>query len=353
MTYAYLVLGLVLLLAGGEMLVRYASRLAVSLGVSPLVVGLTIVAFGTSAPELTTSVYAQWIGEGGLAIGNVVGSNIFNVLGILGLSALATPLAVDTKLLEIEVPIVLGLSLLVGGFAYSGTIARWEAALLFAPSLVYIAWLVYDNRRDSEESVSPEGLDDVVADTPQHWAITGGLSLLGLLLVVAGGRLLVSGATELARALRIDESIIALTIVAVGTSLPELVTSVLASLRGQREIAVGNVVGSNLLNLAVVLGGAGLIGSQGMQVDAVLLQFDLPVMTATAIVCLPIMFTGGRIDRWEGGIFVLYYLGYTTYLVLEATEHAVTPTFGRAMLWVVVPLTLLTIGVIAFRERTS
>jgi cation:H+ antiporter len=352
MTYVSIVVGMVVLLAGGELLVRHASRLAISIGISPLVVGLTIVALGTSSPELMSSVYGQWVGQGSLAVGNVVGSNIFNALFILGFSALAAPLVVDTKLLRLEVPGVVALSLLVWGFASSGTIARWEAGILLVVLVVDTIWLVVESRRAGGDGEAPavEEASEAVADAPSHWAISAGLIVVGLVLVVVGGRYFVAGAVEVARSFEIEESIIGLTIVAAGTSLPELVTSVLASYRGHREIAVGNVIGSNLFNLTAVLGVAGMVGPGGLEVTPSLIGFDLPVMTATAIFSLPVFVTGGRIDRWEGGVFILYYLGYVTYLVLLAAGHPAAAPFGRAVLWFVVPLTLLTLAVIGFQK---
>jgi cation:H+ antiporter len=342
MTYLSIGLGVLVLVVGGELLVRHSSRLAIGLGVSPLVVGLTVVAFGTSSPELISSVYGQWIGKGSLAVGNVVGSNIFNVLFILGLSAVVTPLLVNAKLLRIEVPVVLALSLLGFGFAYSGTISGIEAGLLLSILIGYTVWLVRSSNGQSPDETS---------DTEQtHWGISVGLIVLALALVVGGGQLFVTGSVQLARTFGIEESVIGLTIVAAGTSLPELVTSVLASLRGEGEIAVGNVLGSNIFNITGVLGLSGLVGAEALSVSDGLLNFDMPIMIATAVICLPIFFTGTRIDRWEGAVFMTYYVGYVVYLVLNATDHAATASFAHAMLWFVVPLTLLTLGVVGFRQ---
>jgi cation:H+ antiporter len=335
---------MLILVVGGELLVRQASRLALGLGVSPLVVGLTVVAYGTSSPELMSSVYGQWIGQGSLAAGNVVGSNIFNVFFILGLSALVAPLAVDTKLLRLEVPIVLVLSALVFGFAFSGTVSRPEAAILLAILIAYTVWIVRSSGGGAAEAPTQS------ADESTHWAVSAALIVLALGLVVGGGHLFVTGSVQLARIFGIDETVIGLTIVAAGTSLPELVTSILASLRGQREIAVGNVIGSNFFNITGVLGLSGLVGTEGLAVGDGLVRFDMPIMIATAIICLPVFVSGGRIDRWEGAVFVTYYVGYVVYLILNATDHAATPTFAHAMLWFVVPLTLLTLVVVGFRQ---
>ena len=351
MTYLFIAAGMLVLLVGGELLVRHASRLSLSLGVSPLVVGLTVVAVGTSTPELMSSVYGQWMGQSALAVGNVVGSNIFNVFFILGLSALFAPLTVDTNLLRIEVPVVLAVSLLGLGFAYSGAISRWESGILLAILVVYTVWLVRKSRAETAEStLELDAETEAVAASSKHWSTSAGLVLVGLILVLLGGRIFVSGAVEVATSLGVDEGVIGLTVVAAGTSLPELVTSILASLRGHREIAVGNVVGSNLFNLTGVLGLAGMVVPGGSQVDPSLLSFDMVVMVAAMIVCLPVFFTGSRIDRWEGGVLVLYYLGYVTYRVLVATGQPAATPFRNAMIWFVVPLTLLTLGVVGHRE---
>lgn len=351
MVYVWMAVGIAVLVAGGELLIRHSSRLAVSAGISPLVVGLTVVAFGTSAPEMITSVYGRLAGETSVAIGNVVGSNIFNVLLILGLSALAVPLVVAVKLLRWEVPMGVGVALLAAGFAYSGEIAKWEAGVLLAILVVYTVWLIRESREEPPEVV--DEYDEVRGEGTDRWVGSVVLVLAGLGLLVFGGRTFVNAAVEVAHRLGIDDAVIGLTVVAAGTSLPELVTSALASLRGHRDIAVGNVVGSNLFNLTGVLGVTGLLGTGGLTVPSSVLRFDMPVLIATAILCLPIMFTGRRIDRWEGGIFVLYYIGYVTYLVLAATGHAAAPSFGIAMVAFVVPLTILTFAVIGYREFTG
>jgi cation:H+ antiporter len=353
-TYLLLAIGIVILLGGGELLVRHASRLALTLGMAPLVVGLTVVAFGTSAPELMTSVYSQFIGEGAVALGNVVGSNTFNVLAILGISAVIAPLQVNTRLLRIDVPLVLAISVVVVGFAYSGTIGRWESLALLTMLIAYITWALRAAAEPQESGLNEiEDAGEVVSEPPGHWSVSVALTLAGLGLIILGGRMFVSGAVEVARAWQIDETVIGLTVVSAGTSLPELVSSMLASLRGHRDIAIGNVVGSNLFNMTGVLGLSGLVGPTPLTVAPNLLKFDLPVMVATAAICLPIMFSGGRIQRWEGGVLVVYYVGYVTYLVLSQTGHMSAPTFGAAMAWFVIPMSILTLMVVGFRDHGS
>ncbi len=303
-----LTIGFILLTGGAESLVRGASGIASRLGIPPLIVGLTVVAFGTSAPELAVSIAAAWSGQADLALGNVVGSNIFNILLILGISALITPLAIGSQLIRIDVPLMVGASVLVLVFALDGHIDRLEGGVLFSGLLAYIGFQVRQGRR--ERLVNG---DDPGQATQSRWWLDPLLVLGGLAILVMGSRLLVSSAVAIAQSLGVSELVIGLTIVAGGTSLPEVATSVIASLRGQRDIAVGNVVGSNVFNLLGVLGLAALISPAGIGVAQQALVFDLPVMVAAAVACLPIFITGREIARWEGALFLAYYLAYTLY----------------------------------------
>ena len=330
--------GFALLVGGAELLVRGAAGLAIALGISPLVVGLTVVAFGTSAPELAVSTLAAWHGQAGLALGNVVGSNICNVLLILGLSALAAPLPVARQVVRLEVPILIGLSALLYLFALGGRIGRAEGLLLFAGVIAYSAWTVRRSRRETRAAAESLVETGHTARGLQLMQIAGGLLLLGI-----GSKWLVDGAMAVARYFGVSEMVLGLTVVAPGTSLPELATSVLASWRGQRDIAVGNVVGSNIFNILCVLGLTAAVAPSGVPVPASALRFDLPVMLAAAVACLPIFFTGHRIDRWEGGLFLGYYLIYTLFTVLAAKGHPGVSFVGRAVLWFVLPLTAVTL----------
>jgi cation:H+ antiporter len=344
--------GLILLMAGGDLLVRGAVRLAVRLGISTLVVGLTVVAFGTSAPELAVSLQAVGAGAGELALGNVVGSNIFNVLFILGISTLIAPLAVSRRVVWVEVPIMVGFSLLAAGLAADGRVGAWDGGALLALVVVYTVWLV-------RAGTGGEALEHVGAAHAPGGAGGGVLMVvMGLGLLVAGARWLVAGAVDLAAAMGVSDEVVGLTIVAAGTSLPEVAASIAASVRGQREIAVGNVVGSNIFNLTVILGTTAVAG-RGLTVSPGMLSFDFVVMVAVAVACLPIFVTGHSIDRWEGGLFLGYYAAYTVYLVLDATEHPLFPHFVDAMALFALPLTAVTLGVLAShawlrkRERSA
>ena len=345
MTALLLALGLAALLLGAEVLVRGASRLAVATGLSPLVIGLTVVAFGTSAPELAVGIDAVQRGAPGIAIGNVIGSNVANVLLILGISALVTPLVVSRQLVWLDVPVMIGCSLLVFALAYDGNLSRIEGGVLAVIAVIYISWLIRIARRESAE--------DDEAEKPVRgrwsWAIDLAMVLAGLALLVLGARWLVQSAVTIAQALGLTELVIGLTVIAVGTSLPEIATSVMAAIRGQRDMAVGNIVGSNVLNLLVVLGLTAVVAPSGIPVNAAAINFDFPVMIATAVACLPIFFTGHCIQRWEGAVFLGYYIAYTAYLLLDAAGHDALPAFSIAMMQFVLPLTAITLGIVVMR----
>ncbi|XKE44530.1 calcium/sodium antiporter [Halomonas organivorans] len=343
MTIAAFVAGLVLLIVGAEGLVRGASRLAARLGISSLIIGLTVVAFGTSSPELAVSLKAAIGDQAGIAMGNVVGSNIFNVLFILGVSALIVPLTVAQQLVRFDIPLMIALSVLVLLMALDGGIARLDGLVLVAGLAAYTAFLLRQGKRAADPDAS--------AEIPTHWGLDLLLVVGGLGLLVLGSRWFVEGAVAFAAYLGVSEQVIGLTVIAAGTSLPEVVTSIIAALRGERDIAVGNVIGSNVFNLLGVLGLTGMLAPSGIALSKAMIGFDLPVMIAVALACLPICFTGGRISRWEGGVFFGYYLAYTLYLILAAARHDALPGFGMVMLYFVLPITALTLALLALRDR--
>ncbi len=324
---ALLGVGLLVLVLGAEVLVRGASRLALALGLTPLVVGLTVVAFGTSAPELAVSVGAGRAGVPDLAIGNVVGSNVFNVLFILGAAALIAPLVVARQLVRLDVPVMIAASALALGLAADGRIGTGDGILLVAGLLAYVSWLVRAGRRASAEAtiVDPDPDVPAVARPRPHLLVDLGLVAGGLALLVLGSRWLVDGATGVAGALGVSDVIVGLTIVAAGTSMPEVATSLVATVRGQRDLAIGNVVGSNVFNLLGILGVASLATPGGLVVPAGVLGFDAWVMLAVAVVCLPVFVSGMGVARWEGAVFLLGYVAYTAVLVRLATTGAPPP----------------------------
>lgn len=329
---------------------RGASRLAGSLGISPLVIGLTVVAFGTSSPEAAVSVGSALGGQADIALGNVVGSNIFNVLFILGLSALVAPLIVSTRLVRIDAPLMVGVSVLLLVLALDGSLGRLDGLLLFGGVVAYTLFALRESHREGAEVPVVYEQEYDAGIQGKRVAVQVGFVVVGLAMLVLGSRWLVDGAVAIASAVGVSELIIGLTVVAAGTSLPEVATSVLAALRGEREIAVGNVVGSSIFNLLMVLGLTGLVSPDGINVASAAISFDIPVMIATAVACLPIFFTGHRINRWEGLLFLGYYVAYTLYLFLDATRHAALPAFSFAMLAFVIPLTAVTLAVVAARS---
>jgi cation:H+ antiporter len=329
--------GLSLLVVGAELLIRGSSRLALRLGVPSLVVGLTVVAFGTSAPEIVVSAKAALTGQADLALGNVIGSNIFNVLFILGASALLSPLVVTRAIVWRDVPVMIGASLLAWGMAADGVMSRLDGWTLMGLLAAYTAYQV---RTGFQEG----GPKQTSTKTKSSAGINIFFILAGLALLILGARWLLDSSVTVARVLKISELIIGLTIVAIGTSLPEVATSLLATWRGEREIAIGNVVGSNIFNLLGVLGLAAILGPDGVRVSKAVLHFDFPVMAAVAGACLPIFLTGHRIARWEGALFLFYYLAYTLFLILSAANHDALRPFSHAMLWIVLPLTAATLA---------
>jgi cation:H+ antiporter len=345
MTYLILIAGLVLLVLGAELLVKGASRIAAGFGISPLIIGLTIVAFGTSAPEMAISVSSAFKGEADIAVGNVVGSNIFNVLFVLGVSALITPLLVSKQLVRLDVPVMVAVSFLAFAFSIDGRISFIEGAVLFGGIVAYLAILFRISRRSNEEG---EAIEESA-----HWAIDIALIVAGLALLVLGSHWLVTSAVTIAEAMGVSALVIGLTIVAAGTSLPEVATSIVAAIRGQRDIAVGNVVGSSIFNILAVMGMTAMVAPGGLPVSAAAINFDFPVMLAVAVACLPIFFVGYSIARWEGALFLGYYIAYTLYLILAATEHDALPEFSHAMMYFVVPLTIVTLVIVLSREYSA
>jgi cation:H+ antiporter len=346
----FLVLGLVIMIWGADLLVRGASRLATAVGVSPLVVGLTVVAFGTSAPELAVSVMSAFKGESDIALGNVVGSNLCNVLLILGISALIVPLVVAQQLVRFDVPVMIAVSFLVLAMGVDGNIGRLDGAILFAGAILYTGFLIRQSRRESSAEVKEEYEAEFGEKTPSSLLKNIGLIAIGLVGLVVGSKWLVTGAVAIAQAFGVSELVIGLTIVALGTSMPEVATSIVAALKGERDIAVGNVVGSNIFNIVSVLGLSSLVAPAGIEVSKAALRFDIPVMIAVAVACLPIFFTGYRISRFNGAMFLFFYIAYIVYLIFTATNHEALGTLRVAMLYFILPITALTLIVITVRE---
>lgn len=347
---AFLVGGLVLLVVGAEIFVRGASRLAAAVGISPLVIGLTVVALGTSSPEVAVSIQSAYSGSADLALGNVLGSNICNILLIIGLSAAVAPLVVSGQLIRLDVPVMIFVSCLVFILGYDGAIGRGDGLLLLAGGIGYTTFLVIQSRKENREVHAEFESEYGPAALGRGGNFGNGLLIVGgLALLVLGSRWLVSGAVSIAELFGVSQLVIGLTVVAIGTSLPELATSIIATVRGEREIAVGNVIGSNIYNILLVLGLTGIVGPAGIPIPSAALRFDIPVMIAVALACLPIFFTGNLISRWEGLLFFGYYVAYTGYLVLASAQHDALPVFSMIMGLFVLPLTAITLITVSVR----
>lgn len=334
-----IVLGLVLLALGGELLVRGSARLAATAGISPLVVGLTVVAFGTSSPELAVSLRAAASGRTTLALGNLVGSNIFNILLILGLSALVAPLVVSRQLVRWDVPVMIASSLIVPVIGLDGRIGRLEGMLLLGGLVGYTVWSLRARTGSGRSNADAHPAQS--RGWREHWATQLSIVIAGLAVLLLGARYMVTGSTALARWAGLSELLIGLTVVAAGTSLPEVAASLIASLRGDRDIAVGNVIGSNIFNVLCVLGGTAVIARGGVEVPPSAMHFDIPVMVAVSVACLPMLVTGFVVSRREGSLLVAFYIAYTAYLALDASGHDALGPYSTIMAAFVLPLAAL------------
>jgi len=307
-TALFIVSGFIILTLGAEALVRGASAIALRLGIAPLIIGLTIVAFGTSAPELAVSIKSALAGNSGIALGNVVGSNIVNIGLILAVTALIRPIQVQSQMVKRDIPIMIAASILVWLLLLDGDVSFLDGLILFS---LLVGYLVFSYKSASS---STEELD--LDERPQSPFISILLIVIGIAMLVGGGILFVDGAIDLAKHFGLSEVVIGLTIVAIGTSMPELVTSVMAALKGQSDIAIGNVVGSNIFNLLGILGATALIhpvSALGFN------EIDFISMIIFALLVLPFAWSGLRIGRREGVVLLMGYLGYTSYLVVQAT----------------------------------
>lgn len=315
------VVGLVALYYGAEWLVRGASRLATAAGVGPLVVGLTVVAFGTSAPELVVSTVAAVRGQGDIALGNVVGSNILNLALIVGATAVVTPLAVQMRLIFREAPIMIGASLMVPALAWDGTISRLDGVVLLVCFVGYLLFVIR-SARDEPETVNRQfeeydargGAERPRVSTP----LNVGLVAVGIAVLVLGAQLMVGAAVFFARAAGVSELVVGLTVVSIGTSLPELATSVVAAVRKEADIALGNAVGSNIFNLLPILGVASTVAP--LRADRALFAFEIPVMVAVAVAFPVLAAMRRRLGRAEGALLLAGYVAFVAVLLVRSTS---------------------------------
>lgn len=307
--------GLAVLYVGAEALVKGAVRLARSMGVSPLVIGLTLVAFGTSAPELSLDLTAAWKGSVGLAFGDLVGSNIANVGLILGIGALVRPLRVESRLLRVEVPVVIAVSLGLWVLAADGRVGRGDGLLMLACFALFLVFMLRSARRGPQHAEQETEQETERLGKNRHGRVASVLLVLaGLAGLVLGAQLMVHAAVEMARIFGVSELVIGLTIVAVGTSLPELATSVVGALRGESDLVVGNVLGSNVFNLLLIMPLVAQV--QPLPIESRSLWVDVPVMIAFALAMVPIMWQGLSISRAEGALLVLAYVAFVVATVL-------------------------------------
>jgi cation:H+ antiporter len=319
---AWCIAGILIVIAGAEIVVRAGADLAARLGVSSLVIGLTVVALGTSTPELAVGIDAALQGSGSLAVGNIAGTNTFNLLFILGLSAWIAPLALRMQTLRFDLPIMMASAVALMVLSWDGVLTRTEGTLMVAAAMIYTLAVIRVGRRESR-AVKARYVSEFAVprrERGERQVIRSLAALItGIAVIVVGADWLVDGAVALARSLGVSDALIGLTVVAIGTSMPELVTTIVGTLRKERDIAIGNLLGSSIYNILVILGITSLVSSSGMHIDPELIRIDIPVMTAVACICAPVFLSGGRVARIEGAVFVGAYIAYLTYLVATRT----------------------------------
>lgn len=314
-------IGLVVLIVGAELVVRGASRLALSLGVSPLILGLTVVSVATSAPELAVGITATIEGAPAIAVANIAGTNVVNILFILGLAAVMRPVPIHRRILKLELPVMVGAAALMLALSLDGVLTTLEGIVLVVAGAVYTFVVVRTSRRERRasqrefaEMYGEDGARTEPIGRGRAWY--SAMLAVGIGLSLYGADLLVSGAVDIARALNVSNAIIGLTIVAIGTSAPELATAIVGTLRNERDVAVGNLIGSSVYNICFILGMTTVIIPGDLPVDRQLLMFDIPLMAAVAVLCVPVFVSGRHVSRLEGAAFVAMYGVYLGSLIL-------------------------------------
>ena len=345
LSFLELIAGILLLFSGGEFFIQGSVALALILGIPQLVIGLTIVSLGTSAPELFVSVNSSLNGSDSLALSNIVGSNIFNVMVVLGGSALLRPLRVESRLVRRDIPLLLAVSTAVWGMAASELITWQFGVALIVALIINTTWEIRTAREEPQKTQEAEPEINIEKDSTS--LLNAGVKLLGgIFLLTLGSRLLIEGASTIAGLLGVSEAIIGLTIVSLGTSLPELITSLVAAIRGQTDLAIGNVIGSCLLNQLLVLGSCSVLsGGSGLVVESLLITKDIPIMVITTLACMPIFWTKGIISRGEGGVLLGLYMLYIADKIIPLT----LPTLHAAFKELVVIAISLAITIIIYK----
>ena len=315
------IVGLLVLIWGAELLTRSGVTLARQLGIAPIIIGLTIVALGTSAPELAVGIDAALIGNGALAVGNIAGTNTVNILLILGLSALIRPLVLQKDTLTLDLPSMLVAGLLMLALTVDGRLSRLDGAVLLTAGVVYTSLVVRSARRSRRlvQAEAPFEKEGTGRQEEKKTLVSLAQLVAGIVLVVISANWLVTGAVGLARLWGVSDAFIGLTIVAIGTSAPELVTTVMSTLRGERDVAIGNLIGSSVYNICIILGVTCLVPETGIPIPQELIWVDIPIMAAVALVCVPVFLSGREVSRVEGGLFVMAYAGYLGGLIVTRT----------------------------------
>lgn len=331
-------IGLVMLLAGAHFLVKSSSKVAMQFGIPAIFIGVTVVAFATSAPEIAVSLDAVLSESTGLAIGNVVGSNIANILLILGLSSIIAPIAIKKRIVQLDIPLMIFVSVVVYLLSLDQVLQRLDGIILLLLFIGFLVFQIYQARKEVRAEVR------VTSEKPEgSVSLSIFMMVLGLAVLALGAHWLVESSVVIARMWGLSDLVIGLTVIAIGTSLPEVATSVLAAWKKEADLSVGNVVGSNVFNITLVLGLAALFSGGGLPVSDAALALDFPFMIAVSIACLPIFFDGHCIYRWEGFVFLGYYVGYILFLFLDASQHKYLPLFNEVMILFVGPITILTL----------
>lgn len=346
MTVILFIAGLVALIGGAELFLKAVDHFGLKWGVSPLIMGLTVVAFATGAPELAISIKAATSGNADLVLGNIIGSNIANILLILGITSLISPLNITRRMIRIDVPIVIVVSLVLFLLALDGILSPFDGMVLLVGFIGYSIFTYFQiqksrDEESAEELFEFEGTVDDLTKGAFFYIKNVGFLLIGLGLIVLGSNWMVDSAVSIATKLGISQLVIGLTIVSIGTSLPEVATSLTSARKGNADIAVANVMGSNLYNVLLTLGLTLVIAPNALEVSKDALSLDLPFMLAVSIVCIPIFIAGFNLTRTDGLIFLFYYVTYLAYLVMNSMGSAYAIYIEYVMIWAIVPATVM------------
>lgn len=356
MTVLLFIAGLAALIGGAELFLKGVDHFGLKWRISPLIMGLTVVAFATGAPELAISLQAAANGSADLVLGNIIGSNIANILLILGICALIKPLNITLRVVRIDVPIVIAASLLLYLVAMDGELTATDGLWLVAGLIVYSVFTFFQIKKERGNQVRNEDLEAERSKLAEGWAFylkNIGFLAGGLLLIVQGSGWMVDSAVEIARILGLSELVIGLTIVSIGTSLPEVATSVATIRKGNADMAVANVLGSNLYNILLTMGLTLLIAPNILPVSQDALNLDLPFMLGVSMACIPIFVAGLNLTLSDGIVFLFYYAAYLAYLVFDAIDSSVAATMETGMYYAVIPLTVIYMIVRLWLARKS